>query len=218
MGLLDLCGFPKDHFYYHQAWWTDRPVLHIFPHWNWPGHEGQTIDLWCYSNCDRVELFLNGASLGTQEMPHNGHLEWKVKYAPGTLLAQGSSKGKLEIENKLETTGTPTSLQIQADRDTIKADGRDLSIMTISALDGTGRLVPYAGNDVAFEVTGPGRIIGTGNGDPSSHEPDKASGRRLFNGLCQLLVQSVDGQPGEIAVKARAAGLSQAGCLVTTCV
>jgi beta-galactosidase len=218
MGLLDLCGFPKDHFYYHQAWWTDRPVLHIFPHWNWPGREGKSIDVWCYSNCERVELFLNGASLGAQEMPRNGHLEWKVQYAPGTLLAQGFSKGKLEIESKIETTGSPASLQILADRDTIQADGRDVSIMTVWALDDAGRLVPYAGNDVAFEVTGPGRIIGTGNGDPSSHEPDKASGRRLFNGLCQLLVQSVDGQPGEIAVKARAAGLSQAGCLVTTCV
>lgn len=218
MGLLDLCGFPKDHFHYHQAWWTDRPVLHIFPHWNWPGREGQTIDVWCYSNCQRVELFLNGTSLGTQEMPRNGHLEWKVEYAPGTLLAQGSSKGKLEIESKLETTGVPASLQIRADRETIKADGRDLSIMTVSALDDAGRLVPYAGNDVAFEVTGPGRIIGTGNGDPSSHEPDKASARRLFNGLCQLIVQSLEGRPGEIAVQARATGLSQVRCLVTTCV
>ncbi len=216
MGLLDLCGFPKDHFYYHQAWWTDQPVLHIFPHWNWPGREGQVIDVWCYSNCERVELFLNGAGLGAQEMPRNGHLEWKVQYAPGTLCARGFSKGTLEIESRIETTGSPASLQIQADRDTIQADGRDVSIMTVSALDDAGRPVPDAGNAVAFEVAGPGRIIGTGNGDPSSHEPDKAGARRLFNGLCQLIVQGVDGQPGNIAVEARSAGLSQARCLVTT--
>ena len=214
MGMLDLCGFAKDHFYYHQAWWTDRPVLHIFPHWNWPGREGQTIDVWCYSNCLRIELFLNGASLGGQEMPRNGHLEWKVPYAPGTLLAKGILADGREIQHKVETTGRPVALQIQADRDTIAADGCDLSILTVSAVDDAGRAVSDAGNHVGFEIAGPGRILGVGNGDPSSHEPDRARARKLFSGLCQLLVQSVDGQPGEIAVRANSAGLALARRIV----
>jgi beta-galactosidase len=215
MGMLDLCGFPKDHFYYHQAWWSDGPVLHIFPHWNWPGREGQVIDVWCYSNCQRVELFVNGASLGRQDMPRDGHLEWKVPYAPGILLAKGVLADGRRIEHKVETTGRPVALRIQADRDTITADGRDLSILTVWAVDEVGRAVPDAGDSVAFEVDGPGRVLGVGNGDPSSHESDKACARNLFSGLCQVLVQSVDGRPGQAAIRANAAGLEQARCIVT---
>ena len=111
-GILDTCGFPKDVFYYYQSWWTDQPVLHLFPHWNWPGKEGQAIDVWCYSNCKQVELFLNGHSLGKQAMPRYSHLEWAVKYEPGTLSAKGyDDEGKVIAETKVETTGEPAGDQ-----------------------------------------------------------------------------------------------------------
>ncbi len=210
MGILDLCGFPKDHFFYHQSWWSEKPVLHLLPHWNWPGHEGQEKDVWCYSNCDKVELFLNGVSLGAKEMPRNGHLEWKVKYAPGVLSAKGFDSGKLVMTAKVETTGAPAQIAISADRRTLDADGNDVAVLTVSILDAEGRLVPYAGNDVAFKVSGPGTIIGTGNGDPSSHEADKAPRRKTFSGLCQLIVQTQRGKPGEIVLEALSTGLKPA--------
>jgi beta-galactosidase len=172
-GILDVCGFPKDNFYYYQAWWSDHPVLHLLPHWNWPGKEGQDIDVWVHSNCEEVELFLNGVSQGRNTMQKNSHLEWKVKYAPGTLLARGYAGGKEILTEKVETTGEPAALQLTPHRPAIKADGEDVSIITVQVNDAQARMVPTAGNPVTFEITGPGKIIGVGNGDPSSHEPDK---------------------------------------------
>jgi beta-galactosidase len=172
-GILDTCGFPKDSFYYYQSWWTTNPVLHLAPHWNWPGREGQEILVQAFSNCKQVELFLNGASLGKQAMKPNSKLSWQVKYAPGTLSAKGyDAAGSVGAETKAETTGDAAQIQLAADRSVIKADGKDLSIFTVSAVDGQGRLVPVAGNQVHFSMAGPGRIIGVGNGDPSCHEPD----------------------------------------------
>ena len=172
-GILDTCGFPKDTFYYLKAWWTDQPVLHVFPHWNWPGKEGQDIDVKCFGNCQEVELFLNGKSLGRKPMEKNGHLEWTVKYEPGALLARGYNDGKEIITDKVETTGKPAAIQLAPDRATIKADGMDVSVITIQVNDAQGRMVPVAGNEITFGLQGPGKIIGVGNGDPSSHEPDK---------------------------------------------
>jgi beta-galactosidase len=171
-GILDTCGFPKYSFYYLKSWWMDEPMVHIFPHWNWPGKEGQEIDVMCFSNCGEVELFLNGRSLGRKTMEKNGHLEWKVKYEPGTLLARGYKDGREIATDKVETTGEPAAIQLIPDRATIKADGEDVSVITVQVNDAQGRMVPTAGNEITFGIQGPGKIIGVGNGDPSSHEPD----------------------------------------------
>lgn len=172
-GVLDTCGFPKDDAFYYQAWWTDQPVLHLLPHWNWAGKEGQPIDVWCFSNHDEVELFLNGKSQGKQKMLRNGHLEWKVPYAPGKLSAVGYRSGKQVQETVIETTGAPAKLVLKPDRDPITSDGRDIAIVEVSAVDAQGRWVPTAGVPVTFRVEGAGKLIGVGNGDPSCHEPDK---------------------------------------------
>jgi beta-galactosidase len=171
-GILDTCGFRKDDSWYYQAWWTDQPVLHLLPHWNWPGKEGREIDVRAFSNCEEVELFLNGQSLGKQAMKKNSELKWLVKYAPGTLSAKGYNGGKIVAEAKVETTGEPASVQLTPDRSAINADGENVSIFTVSVADAQGRIVPDASNLIQFALDGPGRILGVGNGDPSCHEPD----------------------------------------------
>ena len=215
-GILDTCGFPKDNFYYYQAWWSDHPVLHLLPHWNWPGKEGQDIDVWAHSNCEEVELFLNGVSQGRKKMPKNFHLEWKVKYAPGVLLARSYSGGKEILTEKIETTGAPSVVQLNPNHATVKADGEDVAIITVFVTDTQGRPVPDAANKIHFELAGPGKILGVGNGDPSSQEPDvflpaENSApdwqRSLFSGLAQIIVQSTK-DPGEIKLTAHAAGLT----------
>lgn len=211
-GIIDLCGFPKDTFYYYQAWWSDRTVLHLLPHWNWAGKEGQNIDVRCFSNCEEVELFLNGQSLGRKPMPVNSHLQWQVPYAPGTLSAKGYKNGAVIAETKVETTGEPTAIQLTPDRATINADGEDVAVITVFIADAQGRIVPVAGNLVNFEVTGGGKIIGVGNGDPSCHEADiygdpTAWKRSVFNGLAQVLLQAGK-MAGDIQLTARAEGLT----------
>jgi beta-galactosidase len=171
-GVLDVCGFPKDNFYYYQAWWTTNIVLHLLPHWNWPGKEGQEIRVDALSNCEEVELFLNGGSLGKQTMKRNSKLTWKVKYVPGTLSAKGYHGGKVVAEQKVETTGEPAYVQLMPNRATIHADGEDVSVITVSVADAQGRIMPVASNMIHFAVSGAGKILGVGNGDPSSHEPD----------------------------------------------
>jgi len=172
-GILDTCGFPKDVFYYYQSWWTTNTVLHLLPHWNWPGREGQEILVEAFSNCRQVELFLNGVSLGRQVIKPNSKLSWQVKYAPGTLSAKGFDEaGKVIAETKMETTGPATQIQLTPDRKTINADGEDVSVFTVSAVDAQGRAVPVAQNQINFAIEGDGKIIGVGNGDPSCHEPD----------------------------------------------
>jgi beta-galactosidase len=172
-GILDTCGFPKDAFYYYQSWWTTNTVLHLAPHWNWPGREGQEILVQAFSNCKQVELFLNGASLGKQTMKPNSKLSWQVKYAPGTLSAKGfDAADNVIAETKVETTGAAAQIQLTPDRKTINADGQDVSVFTVSAVDSQGRGVPVAQNKINFAVAGAGNLIGVGNGDPSCHEPD----------------------------------------------
>ena len=171
--ILDTCGFPKDVFYYYQSWWTTNTVLHLLPHWNWPGREGQEILVQAFSNCKQVELFLNGASLGKQTMKPNSKLSWQVKYAPGTLSAKGyDADGKVTTETKVETTGDAARVQLTPDRKSINADTEDVAVFTVSAVDAQGRLVPVAQNHIHFDVRGAGKIIGVGNRDPSCHEPD----------------------------------------------
>jgi len=199
-GIMDICGFPKNIYYYYQSWWTDKDVLHISPHWNlpagqagWPGKEGEPIDVWVNSNADNVELFLNGKSLGKKDMPRNGHLEWKVNYAPGTLEAIAYKRGK-KLEVKTETTGKPFEVVISPYKTTMIADGKDATVINVSVIDRQGREVPDANNLIRFSVQGEAKIIGVGNGDPSSHEQDKyfdtVAQRYLFNGKCQVILQS----------------------------
>jgi beta-galactosidase len=216
-GILDICGFPKDNFYYYQAWWSDHPVLHLLPRWNWPGQEGREIDVWAHSNCEEAELFLNGVSQGRKKVQKNFHLEWKLKYAPGVLLARGYNGGKEILTNKIETTGAPTAVQLMPNQATLKADGEDVAIITVSVTDAQGRTVPDAANKIHFQLAGPGKMLGVGNGDPSSHEPDVFLPtensepdwqRHLFSGFAQIIVQSTK-EPGEIKLTARADDLTQ---------
>jgi len=214
-GFFDICGFPKDSYYYYKSWWSDEPVLHVFPHWNWPGKEGEEIAVWVHSNCDEVELFLNGKSLGKQTVQRLHHLEWKVKYAPGTLLARGFKGGKEVLTDKVETTGPPVVVQLTPDRTTLAADGTDVAVFTVQVADAKRRMVPTADSAISFTITGPGKIIGVGNGDPSSHEPDKGNKRSLFNGLAQVIVQSQRGGSGAVVLQATAAGLKAAEATIT---
>ena len=172
-GIIDACGFPKDIFYYLKSWWTPSPVLYVCPHWNWKGKEGEIIKVWAYSNCNEVELFLNKKSLGKKKITKNEHLEWPVKYMPGTLLAKGYINGKEVAKYQIETSDAPQSIQLQADRSIINADGEDVAVITISAKDLKNRLVATADNTITFELQGAGKIIGVGNGNSGSHEPDK---------------------------------------------
>ncbi len=171
-GILDTCGFPKDGYYYLKSWWTAEPVLKITPHWNWPGQDGQPIRVRVYSNAEEVELLLNGKSLGKKAMPLNSHLEWQVDYVPGELKARGFRKDKLIATDQVATTGQAKRIQLQPHKTRIQADGRAIAVYTVSLLDDKGRLVPTADNNVRFALKGPGRIIGVGNGNPSSLEPD----------------------------------------------
>jgi beta-galactosidase len=212
-GLIDVCGFPKDLFYYYQAWWSDKPVLHLFPHWNWAGKEGQEIEVWCFTNLDRVELFVNGTSAGAQDVKKDSHVLWKVPYAAGTIEARGVANGKPLVDRR-ETTGAPAKIVLVPDRARISGDGEDLSVVVAQIVDAHGRVVPIADNEVTFAVTGPARVLGVGNGDPSSHEPDRASKRRAFNGLCMALVQSKK-TPGVISVEATAERLASATATIT---
>ena len=214
-GILDTCGFAKDTAYYYKTWWGSQPALHLLPHWNWEGKEGQEIEVWAYCNQDSVELFLNGTSLGSQPVKKNSHLAWKVKYAPGSLEARASKGGKVVLTEKRETAGTAAKLVAVADRANITADGQDLAVINVSIVDAQGRAVPNADNKVTFALSGPGVVIGVGNGDPSCHEPDKASERSAFNGLCMAIMQSRRGTAGPISVTVSSPGLETAVVEVT---
>jgi len=201
-GIVDMCGFPKDNFYYYKAWWGSEPVLHLFPHWDWSGREGEPISVWVHSNLDSVELFLNGKSHGSQKVQPLTHLEWQVKFEPGVLEARGTKDGKVVLSEKRETTtGKPESIRLTTDRTEISADGEDVAVLKVEVLDGAGRALPTAANMISFKVTGEGALIGVGNGDPNCQEPDKAPKRSLFNGLAQVIVQA-SRTPGTITVEA----------------
>ncbi len=200
-GIVDMCGFPKDNFYYYKSWWGDEPVLHLFPHWNWDEREGEPISVWVHSNLDEVELFLNGKSQGSQKVQPLTHLEWKVKYEPGVLEARGSKGGKVVLTDKRETTGKPESIKLTADRMEIEANGEDIAVLRVEVLDKEGRALPTADNMISFKITGEGALLGVGNGDPNCQESDKEPKRSLFNGLAQVIVQASK-TPGTITVEA----------------
>ncbi len=212
-GIIDTCGFPKDSFFYYQSWWTAQPVLHVFPHWNWPGMEGKEIAVWIYSNLDKVELFLNGESLGAKDMKKDSHLAWNVKYASGAIEARGYKDGKVVMTAKRETTGPAAKLVMKADREGLSADGEDVAMFAIEVHDAEGRIVPITDNSITFHVSGEGKLIGTGNGDPTNQEPDKGKSRKAFCGVCIALVQSTK-TAGNITVEATSPGLSSANVTI----
>lgn len=208
-GIIDTCGFPKDSFYYYQSWWTARPVLHLFPHWNWPGFEGKEIAVWVYSNLDRVELLHNGQSLGTKDVAKDSHVAWNVKYAPGAIEARGYKDGKLALTTRRETTGAPAKLVMTSDRREISADGEDVAMFAVAVQDAQGRVVPVTDNPVAFRVAGEGKVIGVGNGDPTDQASDKGSVRKAFSGFCMAILQSTK-KAGSLTVEATSPGLQSA--------
>ena len=172
-------------------------MLHIFPHWNLKGHEGEEVEVWAYSNCDEVELTVNGKKLGRQPMPRNGHLKWKAIYQPGKVVAVGYKNGKRILTETIETTKPATKIVMKADRQTITADGRDVSIVTIEIQDNKGSIVPDACPMLDINLTGEGHILGVGNGDPSylgeDHPKDidcKKFCIPAFNGMAQVIIQS----------------------------
>ena len=229
-GMLDTCGFAKDNYYFYQSQWTTNLMLHLFPHWTWPGREGEVIPVLCYTSCDTVELFLNGKSFGVKslEFPRQGtaggwntyarpqqptgstadlHLSWDVPYEPGTLKAIGYKYGKQVCEEEIHTAGAPAAVLISSDKTALNADMRDVAHLAVSIVDSDGTLVPGATNHVAFEIQGAASLIGVDNGNPTSHESYKAAERLCYHGRCLAIIQSAR-EVGPIEVKASADGLT----------
>jgi beta-galactosidase len=212
-GILDLCGFKKDRFYLYQAHWRpDFPMAHILPHWNWPERIGQITPVHVYTSGDEAELFLNGKSLGRKKKaPDEFRLRWDdVKYQPGELKVVAYKNGKKWAQDAVETTGPADRLTLAADRAKLKADGEDLSFVTVTIADAKGRLVPRSKNHVRYDISGPGEIIAVGNGDATSHESFKAKDQDAYNGLALVVIRSIAGQPGEIELHAHSDGLTAA--------
>jgi beta-galactosidase len=205
-GILDLCGFPKDAFYMYQSEWTNKPVLHIFPHWNWKA--GQKVDVWAYyNNADEVELFLNGKSLGVKKKEGEDlHVFWRIPFQPGELKAVSRKDGKEVLTKTISTTGAPAKIILEADRSQIDANGKDLSFITVKIVDKEGRLVPDAENLVSFSIEGEGEIAGVDNGSQTSHESFKADNRKAFHGLCLVIIRSKE-KAGSLKLTATSGGL-----------
>lgn len=214
-GSVDTCGFPKDAYYYYKASWGKEPVLHLLPHWNWSGKEGEEVLVQVESNLDSVELLLNGKSLGSQKVIPMFPLSWKVRYAPGVLEAHGSKNGKVVLTATHRTTGNAAKILLTADREELSADGEDAVVIRVEAVDKDGLTVPTADELIQFEVTGAGRLIGVGNGDPNCHQSDKRPERSLFCGLAAAILQSTM-TPGTLVIKATSKGMEPATLRLTT--
>ena len=214
-GIVDLAGFPKDVYYLYQSEWTNKPVLHVFPHWNWI--EGQAIDLWCYYNqADEVELFINGKSQGVRKKSneHEYHVAWHVTYEPGEVRVVARKNGKQVNEKTVRTAGAPHHIRLTSNRNVLKANGRSLSFVTVEVVDKEGNLCPWADQNIQFSLTGEGKIAGVDNGSPFSLERFQANSRHAFFGKCMVVVQAgkapsvikltakgVDLQPQTIEIK-----------------
>ncbi len=234
-GIVDLAGFPKDRYYMYKAHWTKDPVVHVLPHWNWAGKEGQAVPIMVYTNADEVELFVNGKSMGRkklgvdtvtipvgrnvsqqQQFVSKYRLEWEAPYAPGSLRAVGYKGGKQWAVDEIKTAGAPARLKLIPDRAKIKADGQDLSFITVRVEDKDGNLCPLADNTVKFQVTGAGRREAVDNGNAATTELFQADERKAFNGLALLIVRSKAGKPGTIQVTATSEGIPAATTTLAT--
>ncbi len=196
-GILDTCGFKKDLFWYYKSWWTSEPVLHLFPHWNWTGRAGEPIEVWAFTNADEVRLSLNGKSLESRKVERLGRAEWRVPFEAGRLEAVGLRSGREIARTFVETTGAASTMRLEPDRSTISTDSRDVSVVNVSAFDSRGRKVPSAASDITFELEGPGRILGLGNGDPSSHEADRVAEVTVALPVTGWLAAPLDSEPAE---------------------
>jgi beta-galactosidase len=237
-GVIDSCGFAKDGYYFYQSVWTKKPMLHLLPHWNWKGREGQFVPVTVYTNCDSVELFINGKSAGVlgYQYPRVGmadkygnyppgargmrtttdlHLSWTIPYEPGTLRAVGTKDGKPAVTVEVSTTGEPAGIDLKVDRDAINANRDDVVHYTVRIVDAQGRMIPDAAHEVTFDVQGEGKLIGVDNGDMQSHDDYKAKSRKALNGMCLAIVQST-AKPGQIRLTASSPGLKPASVTVTT--
>ena len=213
-GIIDLCGIPKDRYYLYQSKWTVKEVLHLLPHWTWPGREGETTPVHCYTSFNTVELFLNGKSLGRRSKRANlmmgtYRIVWPdVRYEAGELMAVAyDHQGNPAAESTIRTAGAPASIEITLDRSTIVADGDDMAFATVRVLDANGNLCPTADNLISFSIDGPATIAAVGNGDATSLEPFQANQRKAFNGMCMIYLRSMNGENGSIVLHAEAEGL-----------
>jgi beta-galactosidase len=217
-GVIDLAGFPKDRFYlYRSQWRPDLPLAHILPHWTWPERVGQVTPVHVFTSGVEGELFLNGRSLGRKRMGElENRLRWDVVYEPGSLIAVTYRKGERWAADTMRTAGEAVRLEANADRSTIRADGRDLSFVTVHVLDDAGTLVPRADNRIRFRIEGPGEIVATDNGDPTSFEPFQSPARAAMNGLCLVIVRARPGEPGRIVITASSDGVRDAVVEITS--
>ena len=216
-GILDYCGFPKDEAFYLKSWWTDEPVLHILPHWNLHGHEGEPVQIWVYSNMDEVELAVNGKSLGRKTMPRNGHLAWDAVYQPGKVTATGYKNGKKAMTAKVETSGAPAKINAAADRQLIKADNHDVAVVNITLSDSKKRFVPDGCVTLDLTVDGPVRILGVGNGDPAWQDAERPADPmsrtfkvKTFNGMAQVILQAAGNEAATATLAVSSEGLQPA--------
>lgn len=210
-GIFDYCGFRKDSYYYYKSWWTDEPTAHIFPHWNYPVKEGEPVNVYCYTNTNEAEIFVNGKSYGRKKTEKNWYLEWEnVIYEPGGIVVKGYNNGEEAVSESVRTTGAPKSIKLEVYKDSIKTDGT--AIVNVSVCDENGEVVPTADNEIFFSIKGAGSFLGTGNGDPGDHSKDNVPFRRAFNGRCQLLAKA--DKNGIITITATSAGLDGAVCEV----
>jgi beta-galactosidase len=208
-GIIDICNFPKDTYFFYQSRWTDQPMVHLLPHWTWPGKEGTAIPVWCYTNCESVELILNGESLGTERFTDAAqmHLAWDVAYQPGELKAVARNHGEIVATTVKHTADTPARLTLTTDQSSLVAGRGDLAFVTITVQDQHGRFHPTADTAVELQLEGPARLLAVGNGDPMNHQSFQAHRTRAFNGLCRAILAPTD-EPGEISIKARADDLA----------
>jgi beta-galactosidase len=216
-GIVDLCGFKKDRFYIYQARWRpDLPMAHILPHWNWPERVGQVTPVHVYASGDEAELFLNGRSLGRKKRgPFEYRLRWDdVVYEPGELHVVAYKNGKKWAEDSVKTTGSASQIQLQADHSTIKADGEDLSFITVKIADQNGLQVPRSKNRLKVEISGPGEIVAMDNGDATDLESFQSPNRKAYNGLALVIVRSKRGQKGTVHVRVASDKLSSASASI----
>jgi beta-galactosidase len=226
LGAVDLCGFPKDRYYLYQSQWTEEPMVHLLPHWNWEGHEGDIIPVVSYTNCEEVELFVNGKSYGKKvkgidtttfiaeyhsfargPFESKYRLSWDVPFAPGSLRVVGYRDGQAVAHKTIVTAGSPAKIGLTVDRSTITADGKDLAFITVRILDGAGNVCPKADNLVKFKIKGRGDLIAVGNGDATALTSYQASERVAFNGMCLGITRSQK-RKGSITVTVTSAGLT----------
>ena len=205
-GIIDLAGFPKDHYYLYQSLWHDKPMVHLLPHWTHPGKEGEIIPVVVYTNCESAELFINGHSFGEKKMSDDLQIVWKIPYEPGTLSIVANNGGTMVAKKSYTTAGVPHGLALNIDKDKIKSNRTDVVHVVVDIVDDKGVPVPYANNLVNFELKGPAKLIGVENGDIIDLNPHKVAYRKAFNGKCLAIIQS-DGNSGEIIVKANSEGL-----------